>query len=37
MYDGYYRIFTDKEGLPDGIVWITLNIRNNMLHTGDIL
>ena len=32
-----YRVLYADEGLPDGIVWMTLNMRKNLLQYGDIL
>ena len=32
----YYRLHCDNESLPDGIIWITLYTRKNLLQYGDI-
>ena len=32
-----YRVHYNKNGLPDGIVWMTLHMRNMLLQYGDIL
>ena len=30
-----YRVHYDNEGLPDGIVWMALNMRKNLLQYGE--
>ena len=32
-----YRMHYNSEGLPDAIVWMTLQMKKNLLQYGDIL